>query len=360
VAFLDEEEEELPLPEAPGRPTRPPRPPRAPRQQLLIRRLAAVGVGVLFVILLVVAFKGCLNARKERAIKDFGSSASSLVGESNQVGESFFKLLGAPSTLDTTEFGTQVKSYRGATDSQYDRLRSLSTPSEMSAAKQSLLTAFALRRNAMATVADNIDQAFAKEGAIDAQQTISDQMKLLYASDQVYLGVTRPTMDTAAKDQGISGFTLPPAVGFMPPTDPEQWLDPTKVSDALGQVSGASSTTTTTGVHGMSLLQTSIGDTTLDPSTPVEVPSDNPVVNVEVQNGGESEESGVTVTVAVGADTQTQTIPRIGAGETQVIKFPLTTLPPSGEQTTIDVKIDPVPGEQSEDNNSATYTVTFQ
>ena len=141
VAFLDEESDELALPEEPGRPPRPPRPPRAPREQLLVRRLVAVGIGILFLILIVIGIKGCLNARKERAIKDFGNRAASLVSESNQVGNSFFNdVLQKTSTLDPTEISTQVKSFRGATASQYDRLKDLSAPSEMSSAKQELLT----------------------------------------------------------------------------------------------------------------------------------------------------------------------------------------------------------------------------
>ncbi|MCW2989294.1 MAG: hypothetical protein JWM24_2232, partial [Solirubrobacterales bacterium] len=95
-----------------------------------MRRLAAVGVGVLFLILIVIGIKGCLNARKERAIKDFGSNVSSLITESNQVAESFFNGLSPTSTSQATEFGTQVKSYRSATESQYQRLQNLSTPSE--------------------------------------------------------------------------------------------------------------------------------------------------------------------------------------------------------------------------------------
>jgi hypothetical protein len=415
VAFLDEEEDELALPEARARQTRPPRPPRAPRQQLLVRRLAAVGVGLLFLILIVVGIKGCLNARKERAIKDFGSNVSSLITESNQVGEAFFSGLGPTSSVDATEFGTQVKSYRSATESQYERLKSLSTPSEMANAKEALETTFELRRNAMGVIADNIDQAFAKEGAIDAQGNIADQMGLLFASDEVYTGIVLPEVDATVQKEGISGFPKLPApctntatpvtssgnsngssssgsssstgtsstgtstgssTTVAPPisssggscprytfvTQPgQEWLDSTKVSDALSGISGATTATATTGVHGMALLGTKIGDTTLDPSTPATVPAGNPVLNVEVQNSGESEESGVTVTVNVGGSTQELPIPRIGPGETQVVKFPLgADLPPSGEQTTIDVTIQPVPGEQATSNNSSTYTVTFQ
>ncbi len=429
MAFLDEEEDELALPEERGRPHRPPRPPRTPRQQLLVRRLVAVGVGVLFLILIVVGIKGCLNARKERAIKDFGTRAAALVTESDQVGNSFFNdVLQKTSTLDATEISTQVKSFRGATASQYERLNDLSAPSEMSAAKQQLLTAFALRRNGMAVIADNIDQAFAKEGAIDAQDAISSQMKLLYASDQVYTGVVLPTVDEVVEKEGVSDFPALPAPcstgtaassssststggsttsgttssssadssanpfattpdssdssdttstpkpitatgsscpnsanSVFVPAPAEEWLDEATITEKLGEVNGAASTAEpTSGIHGMQLLSTKIGDTQLIPGTPITVPAGNPVLNVEVSNGGDSEESSVNVTVNVGGDTQELPIPRIGPGETQVLKFPLTTLPPSGEQTEITVDVEPVPGELDESNNSSTYTVTFQ
>jgi hypothetical protein len=110
----------------------------------------------------------------------------------------------------------------------------------------------------------------------------------------------------------------------------------------------------------MSLLSTKIGDTQLIPGTPTTIPAGNPVLNVEVQNGGDSEETNVNVTVNVGGSTQEFPISRIGPGETQVVKFTLTNLPPSGEQTSIDVQVAPVPGELDDSNNSSTYTVTFQ
>jgi len=53
-------------------------------------------------LILIVIGSRLLNARKERAIKDFGTRAGSLVVESDQVGDEFFKLLDSPSTSDTT------------------------------------------------------------------------------------------------------------------------------------------------------------------------------------------------------------------------------------------------------------------
>lgn len=357
MAFLDEEEEDFQLSEAPERPGRPPRPPRTPRQQILTRRLIAVGFGVLFLILVVIAFKGCVNARKERAIKNFGSDVNSLVTESNQIGSDFFGLLNDPGGRTALEYGTQIKSYRGSSEQIYQRATKLSAPGEMSDAKQALIITFGLRRNALAVIGDNIDTALGKEGAAEAQKTISDQMGLLYSSDKVYSGVALPEIQRVVQDQGISDFPKLSTTTFVP-APPEQWLDPTKITDAFSQVTGTS--TTTPGTHGMALIGTKIGDTTLVPGTPVTVPSSNPTLNVDVQDSGDSEESDVVVNVTVGSTSLSQTIPRIGAGETQTVKIPIIPVPPSGQQASINVAIESVPGEQVESNNSSTYTVTFQ
>ena len=42
------------------------------------------------------------------------------------------------------------------------------------------------------------------------------------------------------------------------------------------------------------------------------------------------------------------------------MKIPITPLPPAGTQTTVQVSVQPVPGETTTSNNSSTYTVTFQ
>ena len=42
------------------------------------------------------------------------------------------------------------------------------------------------------------------------------------------------------------------------------------------------------------------------------------------------------------------------------VKIPLTTKPSPGTNTTLEVVVNPVPGEQLTDNNTSTYTVVFQ
>ena len=56
---------------------------------------------------------------------------------------------------------------------------------------------------------------------------------------------------------------------------------------------------------------------------------------------------------------KTATIPIIDAGETTTVTFQIGALVPFGEQTTVKVDVDPVPGETKTSNNSYEYPVIF-
>jgi hypothetical protein len=63
------------------------------------------------------------------------------------------------------------------------------------------------------------------------------------------------------------------------------------------------------------------------------------------------------VVIANGKET-TQGIPALEAAAEETAVVPLTPAP-EGE-TTLEVAVEPVPGEQFTDNNEATYTVVFE
>ncbi len=324
----------------------------------MVRRLIALGGGVLVLILIVVAFRGCLQARKERAIKNFVSDAGAVMGESDQVGQDFFGLLDNSSGRSPLEYEAEVKSFRGASETLYDRAQNLDAPGELNGAKSALILTLQLRRNGLTEVGDNIGQALGEENAVDAQQAVADQMKLLVASDAVCSGVALPEIVTVVDQEGVAGGETTDIPCMFVPEPVEQWLDDSAISDAFSQVTG--DTATTPGLHGLELVTTKVGDVDLTEGTPATVPSANPELTVEVTNGGESEETDVNVTAVVGGDELTASIPTVGAGETTEVNIPISPIPASGEQTTIEVTVEPVPGEELTDNNSASYTVTFE
>ena len=84
--------------------------------------------------------------------------------------------------------------------------------------------------------------------------------------------------------------------------------------------------------------------------------------DVKVQNGGDSEETDIGVTIAITDGKKInvdQTIPRIAAGQSETVSIPITDKPDTGAVATVTVDIAAVPGEKNTDNNKATYQVAF-
>ena len=330
------------------------RPPRPPRQQIMARRAIALGAGLLVLVLLVLGVRGCLNARKERALKDYGENVAAIVDETQQISTALFDQLGDPGSLSVTEYTNDIASDRSGLDSLLQRTEQLDVPGDMKSAQRAFTLTMQLRRNALTNMSNSISTALGEEGRTEAVDKIAFQMKALLASDVLYRQVAKPEMDQALAANGIDDVTIPTSK-FLPD---DSWLDPTNVEDALAGVSGAAAATP--GIHGLGLIQTSVDGNVLEEGVPTTVAAGGrPELEVQVQNQGDSEESGVTVSVTVdGGEPIEQQISSIAPGATESVRIPLTPAP-SG-QTTLDVEVQPVPGEQVSDNNVATYDVTFE
>jgi hypothetical protein len=340
-----------------SRPGRRPGPPRRPqRQQILLRRALALGIGLLILILIVLGVRGCLNARKHRALSDYARNVSQIVEETDQTSKSFFGKLSNPGKLSVTEFVAEVNADRSAMDNYLARVNALDTPGDMGGAQDTLKLVYELRDAAMTKIADKMSTALGDAGSKKATEAIARQMRVLLASDVLYSSLTRPEIDGVLADNGIEGDDVPKSE-FLP--EGTKWLDEGAVSAALGSVSG-STAGATPGVHGLGLVSTSVNGTELSAEGATAVAAEGtPEVEVQVQNQGESTENGVTVSVTVdGGSTVQQDISSIEAGETASVTIPLTPAP-KGEAT-LEVEAEPVPGEQVSENNEATYTVTFE
>jgi hypothetical protein len=340
-----------------ARPQRRRRAPRRPeRQQILIRRGLALGAGLLVLILIVLGVRGCLDARKSRALRDYADDVTQIVAETDQTSKAFFGKLEDPGELSVTDFVAEVSADRSAMDNYASRIDGLDAPGDMGDAQDNLELVYQLRSSAMGTIADQMSTALADLGAERAMTIIAKQMQLLAASDVLYESVARPEIDGVLADNGISGSDVPKSV-FVP--DGIRWLDESEVSAALGTLSTGGESATP-GVHGLGLAGVSVNGTELVEGGATGVSGEEtPEVEVSVENQGDSTENGVTVSVAVdGGAPLEQSISTIGAQEVQSVAIPLTPAP-EGE-VTLEVEARPVPGEQVSTNNKASYTVVFE
>ncbi len=320
----------------------------------MLRRALALGGGLVALILLVLAVKGCLDARANRALENYAEDVSQIVAETDQTSKDFFAKLADPGNLSVTEFINEVNADRSAMDNYAARIDGLDAPGDMSRAQTALELTYDLRSSAMTEIADKMPTALGDAGVAKAVAGIARQMRKLLAADALYATVVRPEIDAVLAANGVEGSDVPESV-FLP--EETKWLEEDAVAEALGAASGSSGGDAS-GVHGLGLLGVSINGTELGEEAAAVAAEETPEVEVEVQNQGESAENGVDVTVSVGGSELQGTIETIEAGETATVSIPLTGAP-SGE-VALDVKVDTVPGEQVSENNEASYTVLFE
>jgi CARDB protein len=321
----------------------------------MARRAIALGVGLVVLILLVLGIRGCLDARKERSLKDYARDVSQIAAETERTSENFFGRLQDPENLSTQEFLDAVNTDRSAMDGYLARVEGLSTPGDMERAQNALELVYQLRSNALTEIANQLPTALGDAGREQAITRIAEQMRILLASDVLYEDVVTPEINQVLADNDITDSDVSESQFVQ---DGIKWLDEDAIDTALSGISGVTASATP-GLHGTELVSVSVNGTTLDPSTTASVEAgDAPEVEASILNGGDSEETEVEVSVTVDDEEPlTGDIPSIVPGATEVVTIPLTPAP-EGE-VTLEVQAEPVPGEEKTDNNSASYTVDF-
>jgi hypothetical protein len=322
----------------------------------MVRRTIAAGAGVLVVILLVVGLRACLNARNERAIKDYVRDVNALVGESNQQSDQLFKALEQSPNAGDVDRINQLNAFRSQAAQFVDRARALDAPGDMSSAKGFLVETMRFRAAGVSDIADAIDQS---GDAKPSSKAIAQDMQDFLTSDVIYQERAVQAMRDTLKDKGL-GETITASV-YLPTVD---WLQVDYVGERVGSGGGGSDGQASPGLHGNGLGTVTLGGQTLAPEESTSVTlSDDLSFEVQVVNQGENDESDVKVVVTVGkggdAVKLEKTLDAIAAGETKSVQLPLREKPATGQNVPVTVEIEAVPGEEKTDNNKGDFTVIF-
>jgi hypothetical protein len=359
LSFLDE-------PDEPVRPRRrPPRGSSVDRQTLMARRgIAAVGV-LIVVILLVLLFRGCLDARQENAMEDYANRSAELMQESKDLGTQLFDLLQSEGGTDqVVEIQNDLNAYRVSASNIVERARDLDEPDELSGANRYFLDVLELRSDAFTRTVDAMRTALGDQDRREGTEDVTEAMQVFLASDTIDRIRFRPLLTEALEAEEL---TVPrfPTQPFVPDVE---WLDAGFVSDQVNGLrsgtGGGGDEAATPGLHGNGLAAVSLGGTTLTPGAgaTVQLTSDL-AFEIQVQNQGENTETDVNVMVTVGEGDDAieleEAIDTIAVGEIQTVTIPLSEQPPTGQNIPITVEVEPVPGEEMTDNNVQEFTVIF-
>jgi hypothetical protein len=328
----------------------------------MVRRTIAIGGAVLLFILVVLLFRGCLDARKERAMEDYVRDANELVGLSKAESEQLFDILSAPSGEDqAVNRQNAANALKADSATLADRARDFDVPDELKDAQDYFLESLELRRDALSVVAAELPGALAQEERRSSTGRIAQMMQVLSASDVLMRSRYDLELRDALEREDINATRANErALTFVTNLD---WLQPDFVADQIAGIRGSGGSATP-GLHGNGLGTVSLGGVALTPGGSATVAlSQDTAFDVQVVNQGESTETDVVVTVTVGSGGDAikaeETIDEIAAGEAKNVTIPLSRQPPTGQNVGITVNVKAVPGEQVTDNNEAEFTVIF-
>ncbi|MFL5816382.1 MAG: hypothetical protein ACJ76L_02160 [Conexibacter sp.] len=346
------------------------------QQTLLVRRLVAAGGVLLVVVLLVVLVKGCVDNRREAALKDYNRSVRTLVEHSRSaVSKQLFDALSGAASAEPTQVQETINQLRVVADEDLSQAGRIDTPDAMKSAQSNLELLLSLRRDGVANVADEIQTALGgTAGAGTAVDAIAGQMQAFNASDVIYSQRVAPLILKGLKDNGIAasydgtaGEQVLPYADFLPADGGISWMSPDYVAQQLGASSATGRTTGTPapGLHGHQIDSVSVSgvDLTTDGSNRIPA-SPPPTFVVNFTNGGENDETNVRVSVEItgsGAPIRaSKIVPNTTAGEAATANVTLRQSPSTSGTSTIRVTVEQVPGEETLDNNVASYNALFE
>jgi hypothetical protein len=361
LSFLDEPDEPARRPRRSAGEVRP----GVDRQTLMARRTVAGGAAVVVLILLVLGVRGCLDARKERALKDYVRDIDALVQESDQQGAALFELLSGPGGQDqAVDVENSLNGFRVQSAQLVDRSRSLDHPGEVEESHSYLIETLEFRRDGLARIADALPTALGDQNRREGTDEVTAQMQALLASDVIYFQRFLPLLQRALQDEELAGEVRTPShenFRFVPDI---QWLDPAFVAERVSGVRTGEGGEAAPGLHGNGLGTVTLGGQTLAPDASTTVTlSDELAFEVQVTNQGENTETDVVVRVTVGEGDDAieleEPLDSIAAGETKTVTVPLEEQPPTGQSVPIELEIEPVPGEEKTDNNVGSFSAIF-
>ena len=343
------------------------------RQQVRLRQAVLALGAILLLVLIVIAFRGCLNARQDRAFENYVSDLSSITAETQQLSDSLFETLRGEGSNSDIGLAGEVNGDVGVMQSLRDRAEGLDAPDEIAGAQEQIVLSYELRTDALEGNAAQVDKLGGTEKG-DAVDAIYTQMKVLSASD-ILFARARDQSEQALTDEEIVVPDGVPESQFLPTPgdgDNPDYLDPEAVDSAFTGAAGGGSGPVSDAdcqgdgeIHGLGLVD---GETILQPSgTPltdggaVTAQQGDDSIDVAVQNQGSTPESGIDVAVSSddGSIDSTETISTIEPDTIETISIPLGATPGAGESLTLNVSVTPVGCEEIEDNNEASYPVTF-
>ncbi len=320
----------------------------------------AVGIVIVVIILVALLVHSCQSNATKSALEDYVNSVSSLNSQSVANGKQLFTELAQASAAGNPQsVQNEINQVLSDEKKVYSKAQAVSVPDQAKDGSAQFLMALKMRVDGITNISNEIQPALATSASQAEVNAIAGETERLYASDIIYKDYAAPKIVAALNAAG--GRTSPINGGQFVPN--VEWVSPTFLAQTLG-VSTPSQTSgkPTPGLHGHSLTSVSVNGTTLQPGGATNtLPTSATTFVLTFNNGGTNDEHNVKCKVSINGSSVsgTATVPETFAGKNAQCTVKLNAAPPAGTQTVV-ATIEKVLGEKNLDNNTLTYTITFQ
>ncbi len=314
----------------------------------------------MIILLIALGIHSCQVSATNSALQDYTNSVSSFNSQSVADGRSLFTTLAqAAGASNAPSVQSGVNQVLASEKRISGKVQQMSVPDQVRTGNADFVRALKMRVDGVGNIAKEIQPALAGSAAQASITALARETARLYASDVVYKDYALPEIYGALR---AAGTRFSPINGdqFVPNI---QWVVPTFLAGELHiNIPGAASAKPTPGLHGHSLTSVQFNSTTLQTGATNTIPaSPIPTFTLNFANGGTNNEHNVKCKVSINGSnvSGTATVPETLAGKTAQCQVKLNAAPPKGTQSVV-ATIEKVPGEKNVQNNTNTYTVTFQ
>ena len=331
-----------------------------------MRRIAALGIGLLIIVLLALGINSCLNSRQEQALKDYNREVASIVRDADTNADAVYDTL-TGGQQPSTDVQSEINQLRFRAQALTKRAEDVDVPGDMRPAHRNVLLSLSLLQEAMGKIAERLPAALSSDSAtaVPAVRSIAGEFQAFDAANVVYNRRGAALIKEVLDDNEIGGQTIQNA-SFI---QNYGWLQPSTVARRINSQAGrgagdAGTAEPAPGLHGHGLIGVSVGSLTLEPGSANRIPaSSNVTFAVKVANQGDNPETEVRVRVRIrgaGDPISVQKVIDQTMSKTETtVSIPLGEAPPIGEPVTVTVEVLAVPGEKNTTNNSASYPALF-
>jgi hypothetical protein len=340
------------------RPRLPTRPPGGGGSALLLRRAGLFVAAIVLAVVLVMVVNSCREDQKTAEYENYLESVGTVGGQSADVGRRLNQLIFS-SGIKLDDLTAELEGLRREQSQAVANAEGLKPPGPLRDQQESLVQAMLLRvegLNGLSRAFDSV--ATTAEG--NPGVLLAEQSDRLVASDVIYEDLFAEGTKSVLDAQGITGIAVPESdfVRNRELASPTSWR---LIVDRLTQPQEGGG-----GLHGNQIAGVQVlpdGDA-LSPTeeNTVQV-STGLAFEVLVKNSGDNQETQVRVNLTIQQSPESirkeQTIDIINPGDTKTVTFGDLSGLAFGPRTILKVTVEPVPGEQNTNNNTAEYVVIF-